>query len=475
MLHLPIQSPNKPPHPKLPISNNYRTLLAPEKMEAGWSLFLLLLLLHSSLPAQSAFAVGGGSGIGVGVDVGIGVGSSGVGSSGGSSGGGVWIGGGFSSPDSPNPNPNPSSSSSLTRAYSALQAWKSAIADDPSGILASWVGSNVCNYRGVFCSDLEDYYGTGGVTTRIVSAIDLNHANLRGTLVKELSVLAEMTLLHLNSNRFTGTVPESFGGLSSLTELDLSNNQLSGAFPSVVLRIPNLIYLDLRFNSFSGKIPEDLFNKRLDAIFLNNNQFQGQVPSNLGDSPASVINLANNRFSGGLPASLAYTNTAVKEILFLNNQLTGCIPDGVGLFSDMQVFDVSYNSLMGNIPDSISCLEDIEVLNLGHNKLSGELPNLVCSLKNLLNLTVAYNFFSGFSQDCAKLFLRSVGFDFSDNCIPGKGMQRPIPECTSGGPPGDGINCPGNGIPSLPKPILCASFLDILDHQLSPGPGSPSP
>jgi hypothetical protein len=112
-----------------------------------------------------------------------------------------------------------------------------------------------------------------------------------------------------------------------------------------------------------------------------------------------------------------------KEILFLSNQLTGLIPQGVGLFTEMQVLYVSFNSLIGHLPDTISCLEEIEVLNLGHNKLFGILLDVVCSLRSLANLTVFHNLFSGFSQDCSNLFVRSVGFDFSGNCIPRRNIQ----------------------------------------------------
>ncbi|KAJ1387885.1 Leucine-rich repeat [Sesbania bispinosa] len=213
----------------------------------------------------------------------------------------------------------------------------------------------------------------------VVAGIDLNHANLQGTLVKDLSLLTDMSLLHLNSNRFTGTVPDTFRDLMSLEELDLSNNQLS------------------------GPLPQELFNKNLDAIFVNNNQFE---------------------------ASFGFMGSKIKEILFLNNQLTGCIPEGVGLFTEMQVLDVSFNALMGHLPDTLSCLQDIEVLNLAHNQLSGELSDIICSLRSLANLTVSYNFFSGFSQQCSRLFFRNVGFDFSLNCIPGRNMQRPQPECS---------------------------------------------
>ncbi|KAF8034160.1 hypothetical protein BT93_C0437 [Corymbia citriodora subsp. variegata] len=393
----------------------------------NWLLALLLLL---AMPIEAAY-VGGG------VSMGVGGGNAGVGSERGGGAGSVWMGGGGINTPAP-------AGSRLSNAYTALQAWKSAVTDDPNKIMETWVGSDVCSYKGVFCSDSQDGMGP------FVAGIDLNRANVQGTLVNELSLLTDMTLLHLNSNRFLGSVPNTLRDLSSLQELDLSNNQFSGPFPAVVLEMPNLIYLDLRFNSFSGPIPEDLFNSKLDAILVNNNNFEGELPQSLGNSQASLINLANNKFSGSIPAGFGLMASKLKEILFLNNQLSGCIPEGIGLFTEMKVFDVSYNSLMGHLPDTLSCLSQVEVLNLGHNRLSGELPNLVCSLKSLMNLTVAYNFLSGLSQECTKLFFRSVGFDFSVNCIPNKDMQRPQPECSS--TPGGGLSC--LRIPSA-QPLVC--------------------
>ncbi|WOL09296.1 leucine-rich repeat extensin-like protein 4 [Canna indica] len=364
---------------------------------------------------------------------------------------GVWINAREDTTTTPtapsNPsNPNPS------REYTALQAWKSAITEDPSGNLVSWVGPDVCSYNGVFCSEPPESISS---SSPVVSGIDLNRANLKGSLVKELSFLTYLSFLHLNSNRFSGTIPDSFGELLHLTELDLSNNQFTGHFPVSTLLIPELVYLDLRFNSFSGEVPDELFVKNLDAIFLNNNQFEGQIPMSLWASPASVITLANNRFSGSIPASFGYMGSSIREVLFLNNMLTGCVPEGVGFLSDVEVLDLSFNSLTGQLPSSLSCLSDIEVLNIAHNLLSGELPNMVCDLKSLLNLTVSYNFFSGFSQDCDNLSYRDVGFDFSRNCVPGRNKQRPPPECM--GIPGGDLSC--LRIPST-KAIACTGAMN---------------
>ncbi|KAK1266243.1 Pollen-specific leucine-rich repeat extensin-like protein 1 [Acorus gramineus] len=315
-----------------------------------------------------------------------------------------------------------------SQSYTALQSFKSSITSDPTNLLSSWVGPNLCSYNGIFCS-----------STQTILSIDLNRAHLKGHLHPSLSLLhPSLSLLHLNSNSFSGDIPTSFSSLTYLTELDLSNNNLSGPFPTHLLSLPKLLYLDLRFNSFSGPLPFELFQTQIDAIFLNNNHFEGSLPISLWSSSASVINLANNHLSGPIPMTFA-ASPAIKELLFLNNNLTGCVPEGIGYLSDIQVLDLSFNSLTGRLPSMVSCLSGIEVLNVGHNRLSGVLPDIVCELKRLENLTVAYNFFSGFSGECGRLGYRNVGFDFEGNCMEGKDLQRPMVECVGVGE--SGLSC----------------------------------
>ncbi|KAL4339608.1 hypothetical protein GQ457_08G003120 [Hibiscus cannabinus] len=98
----------------------------------GWSCScLLVFILWQMMMAPSeaaAIAVGGGVGINIGGE-------------------GVWVGGGIINS---NPTPAGPSASKLNSAYTALQAWKSAITDDPLCALKSWNGLDLCSYKGVF-------------------------------------------------------------------------------------------------------------------------------------------------------------------------------------------------------------------------------------------------------------------------------------------------------------------------------------
>ncbi|CAN0918241.1 Leucine-rich repeat extensin-like protein 2, partial [Linum grandiflorum] len=48
---------------------------------------------------------------------------------------------------------------------------------------------------------------------------------------------------------------------------------LVSQFPTVIISLPSLKFLDLRFSDSEGSVPSSLFDKQLDALFLNNNRF----------------------------------------------------------------------------------------------------------------------------------------------------------------------------------------------------------
>ncbi|CAN1238884.1 Leucine-rich repeat extensin-like protein 4 [Linum grandiflorum] len=308
----------------------------------------------------------------------------------------------------------------LETAYFALQTWKHAILSDPYNRTANWIGSDVCNYTGIFCWPAPD-----NASVLTVAGIDLNHANLAGQLVNELGLLTDLALIHLNTNRFCGTVPRTFKMLKILHELDLSNNRFAGKFPYSVLDIPKLKYLDIRFNEFEGRIPRRLFDKDLDAIFINHNSFASHLPENIGNSPASVMVLAGNNFHGCLPPSFINMSATLHEVILMDNGMRACLPKEIGSLKNLTVFDASHNRFVGPIPDSFGELENLEVLNLGHNMLSGDIPETICSLPKLWNFTAASNFFDEEAPECRSL----EEFNDGRNCVMGRRNQRSRWQC----------------------------------------------
>ncbi|KAJ8547332.1 hypothetical protein K7X08_010918 [Anisodus acutangulus] len=315
--------------------------------------------------------------------------------------------------------PQPSINPRLFNAFIALQAWKHVITSDPRNFTKDWYGYNVCNYTGVYCAPAPD---NPNITT--VAGIDLNHANISGYLPEDLGLLTDLAVFHINSNRFLGTIPKSFSKLRVLYELDVSNNLLCGKFPSVVLSLPSLKFLDIRYNQLEGNVPSRLWDRKLDALFINNNNFQFAWPKNLGKSPVSALVMANIKVTGCIPSSIANMSKSLNEIILMNASLSGCLPQELGLLKNVRVFDVSFNNLVGELPETIGGMKKLEHINVAHNKLSGEIPASICSLPKLENFTYSYNYFCSEPNICLKLKDK----DDKKNCIPHRPSQRSVNE-----------------------------------------------
>ncbi|CZT15103.1 uncharacterized protein RCC_01001 [Ramularia collo-cygni] len=246
----------------------------------------------------------------------------------------------------------------LVRDLRTLTKFGQKVTLDPNGTTASWTGTDVCKFSGVYCAESPAGY-------EAVASIDINGAQLGQNLVLDgvLDKLTDLALFHANSNGFVGTIPD-LSKLEYLYEIDLSNNQLSGTFPTTVLDRP-LAFLDLRYNAFSGEVPTQVFQPSsyqgysVEVIFLNNNKFSGALPE-FGAINSTYISLANNQFTGPIPASIANV-VGLKELLLLGNQLTGTVPEALCELH-LDVLDVSGNNLDATLGPKCQALKAAGVL-----------------------------------------------------------------------------------------------------------------
>lgn len=312
----------------------------------------------------------------------------------------------------------------LAVVYPVIQKFKSTITSDPLGITKTWVGSDVCHYKGFYCESPPD-----NKTAIAVASIDFNGFQLSApTLDGFLDQLPDIALFHANSNNFAGTISSNIAKLPYLYELDISNNKYSGPFPAAVLGMNNLEFLDIRFNYFTGSVPPQIYSQNLDFLFINNNDFMIKLPDNIGSTRILFLTLANNKFIGPLPRSFFKAFSELTEVLLLNNQLTGCLPYEIGYLKEAMVFDVGDNQLTGQLPFSLACLEKMEQLNFANNLLFGMVPESVCELQNLVNFTLSDNYFTHAGPLCRFLIEKGV-LDVRNNCIPDLPFQRSVAEC----------------------------------------------
>ncbi|KAK9269912.1 hypothetical protein L1049_025485 [Liquidambar formosana] len=324
----------------------------------------------------------------------------------------------------PGQNPLIFADQRLAMVYPIIQKFKSIITTDPLNITKSWVGSDICSYKGFYCENPPH-----NNTAIALASVDFNGFQLSApTLDGFLDQLPDIALFHANSNNFTGTISPAISNLPYLYELDISNNKFSGSFPTAILNMDSLIFLDLRFNLFTGSVPPQIFTKNLDFLFINNNNFMQELPDNLGSTHILFLTLANNKFMGPIPHSISKALSTLTEVLFLNNMLSGCLPYELGFLKEAVVFDVGNNQLTGPIPFSLGCMEKVEQLNFAGNLFYGMVPEVVCELGNLVNLSLSDNYFAQVGPVCRDLIRRGV-LDIGKNCVPDLPFQRSVADC----------------------------------------------
>lgn len=315
----------------------------------------------------------------------------------------------------------------LAVVYPIIQNFKKIIAGDPLGITQTWVGSDICSYKGFYCESPPD-----NKSAVALASIDFNGFQLSAPSIDGfIDQLPDLAIFHANSNNFSGTISPNIANLPYLYEFDISNNQFSGPFPTAILGMPSLSFLDIRFNSFTGAVPPQLFVKDgLYALFINNNNFMQRLPDNILGSSSHILylTLANNKFFGPIPRGISKALFSLTEVLFLNNLLSGCIPYELGFLKEAVVLDAGDNMLTGPIPYSLGCLGRVEVLNFAGNQLYGNVPEVVCALQNLANFSLSNNYFTSVGPICLHQIKKGV-LDVRNNCIRGLPFQRSVKEC----------------------------------------------
>ncbi|XP_057823527.2 uncharacterized protein LOC131035817 [Cryptomeria japonica] len=194
---------------------------------------------------------------------------------------------------------------------------------DSFGNLNSWNHGDPYNSKwiGVVChgnASADGYFH--------VMQLELLNLNLSGSLAPEIGQLQQLTVLNFMWNKISGTIPKAIGNITTLKLLSLRNCGLLGSIPDFS-SIPALLVLDLSHNNLTGKIPSSALSMNITTIDLSHNNLNGSIPKSFAALPQlQRLSLENNQLSGAVPdgigLNIIFGSNATLFLDFRNNNLT---------------------------------------------------------------------------------------------------------------------------------------------------------
>ncbi|KAK4259715.1 hypothetical protein QN277_006019 [Acacia crassicarpa] len=259
----------------------------------------------------------------------------------------------------------------------------------------NWVGTDPCGggWDGIGC------------TKSRVTTIQLPSMNLTGRLTDDIGGLTELGTLDLSYNKgMSGRIPPEIGNLRKLRTLSLVGCGFFGPIPDSLGALNQLTFLALNLNRLSGPIPRTFGNlSNVDWLDISDNQIEGPIPISDEQGPGldmllktQHFHFGNNHLSGQVQPKLFNSNMILKHLLLDNNNLSGKIPDTIGLVKTLEVIRYNHNYMSGEVPSSIGNLTNLTDLYLGNNKLNGSMPDLT-RLNSLATVDLSNNSFNSSS------------------------------------------------------------------------------
>ncbi|KAF3946288.1 hypothetical protein CMV_027433 [Castanea mollissima] len=219
--------------------------------------------------------------------------------------------------------------------------------------------------------------------------LDLSYNNFNGLLPSSIFDLPNLSVLDLERNQLVGPLPNHVSGLNLLIDLSLSSNFLNGTLPSWLFSLTSLMKLTLHQNQFIGEIGEFKYNNSLDYLDLSYNMLQGSIPSSISRLVSlTTLDLSSNNLQGSVPSSIS--RLVNLNTLHLSSNNLSIMLD-LELFSNLNVFNFSYNNLLVSINNNLTfTLPNLTELYLSSCNIS-EFPIFLKVATNLGSLDLSNN------------------------------------------------------------------------------------
>lgn len=131
-----------------------------------------------------------------------------------------------------------------------------------------------------------------------------------------------------------------------------------------------------------------------------------------------VLKLALNNLTGSLPDEIGLLSGLQNVTMYLN-KLRGTIPSALGRLQELKYLSFSGNLLTGSIPGEISQARQLASFFLAQNKLSSSIPPLLGTLEHLTSFSLQENALSGSLSFPDSSFQKLQYFSVKENHISG--------------------------------------------------------
>ncbi|KAH9779302.1 putative leucine-rich repeat receptor-like serine/threonine-protein kinase [Citrus sinensis] len=256
--------------------------------------------------------------------------------------------------------------------------------------IAKTLGKRNWNFSVDPCSGKEGWADQNPVKG-FENAVTCNCSFSNGTICHVVSI-------SLLVNRLTGPIPRAFANISTLTSLAIEYNHFSGVLPPELGNLPRLERILLGSNNFTGELPETFAKLvTLKDLVIQASGLVGPIPSGI----ASLSKLTDLRISdlNGTEAPFPPLDKMkkMKTLILRSCNISGKLPDYLGLMTSLKVLDVSFNKLNGAIPSTFMGLLDVDYIYLTGNLLTGTIPPWMLQKGDRVDLS--YNNFTAGSSE----------------------------------------------------------------------------
>ncbi|XP_052762397.1 toll-like receptor 6 [Mya arenaria] len=224
--------------------------------------------------------------------------------------------------------------------------------------------------------------------TKVFTMVNLTHLHLAQNKItilenESFTALRNLEVLDLGGNTIHTLRNEMLAGLSSLKQLKIYSNRLEGIVNNTFGGLASLEILNIAGNKLASLEQLSLNGlSKLQELNLNDNALQ-RLPAGVLPYPTSlkVVRLANNNIS----TMGTQRWPPLKEFYIQQNHLTE-VPTDIN-FTDMQIFNASYN----NIASFSGALEVMITIDMSHNVITELSYALFNKFKDLSYMNFEHN------------------------------------------------------------------------------------